>query len=447
MPLNPPVLSLYDPDGREEGSVDPLSLQATAERLAERVYPFVTSRMSRVRFLTAMVAGTVVCEDIVHDLASDGSTPAWLVFEWHVVQALMMNRSDARAMEGWGSGIPGIRKVEAVLKKGQPLSSASYLKTPKVFGFNGIYRRLALGLRVLDDEQRLDDGAYELLRAWEKDQGLPGFLDGDSGGGDRRRDLRRAVDAAMKKGYVTQPAGWSGWAELARRFHPDLVGRRERELLLRLLFDASTRPNPLDPEATAMRGEVLQRLRQEGAPVDRKGEAPFLRATRKRASEPLRIRLDAVDAFEGLCRPLIDSFNLIRALSTGAGARVVGPSDFARSREAGLLARRVGPAAELAEAAFERAGTPQAVAPLVQRYRDIRTADSLFEEVVAHHEDAQRAKPPDGKRSWFGGDGAGVVVRPPYRLEEAPALDGSWVHDYRTASVSRFLRDLGEFGR
>ena len=37
--LAPPFLSLYDPAERTEGSIDPLGMMGTYERLAERIYP------------------------------------------------------------------------------------------------------------------------------------------------------------------------------------------------------------------------------------------------------------------------------------------------------------------------------------------------------------------------------------------------------------------------
>ena len=78
--LAPPILSLYDPPESGEGSIDPLSLQPTYERLAERIYPFVTVRMKRPRFLTAIAAVARVCEGFEDELAKDGTTPAWLVW-------------------------------------------------------------------------------------------------------------------------------------------------------------------------------------------------------------------------------------------------------------------------------------------------------------------------------------------------------------------------------
>lgn len=42
--IAPPFLSLYDPAERTEGSIDPLGMMGTYERLAERIYPWITVR-------------------------------------------------------------------------------------------------------------------------------------------------------------------------------------------------------------------------------------------------------------------------------------------------------------------------------------------------------------------------------------------------------------------
>ena len=61
-PPNPPLLSLYDPAERAEGSIDPLGMVGTYERLAERIYPWITVRYgaaegSQVSSLQAVSAG------------------------------------------------------------------------------------------------------------------------------------------------------------------------------------------------------------------------------------------------------------------------------------------------------------------------------------------------------------------------------------------------------
>ena len=58
--LKPPFLSAYDPLADGEGSIDPLGLAATYERLADIILPGITVRMGRPAFPDG-VGGGCVC--------------------------------------------------------------------------------------------------------------------------------------------------------------------------------------------------------------------------------------------------------------------------------------------------------------------------------------------------------------------------------------------------
>jgi hypothetical protein len=226
--LRPPVRSLLDLDIEGEGSVDPLSLQPVYERLADRILPAVTVRMSRIRFVTAMCVGARVCRDMDSDLvARDGVTPPWLVFEWFVVEALvrMQEHFDDFAR------IPGMLKVARCIRNKRPVSDASYLKTPKVFGFSGIFRRLATTLGILTEDLELDDIGYELARAWERDHGLDGFVtaaDGsNSPGASLRNRMRSAVQTGLAAGSTVSRSG-EFWREVANNLQPGRLGEPPR---------------------------------------------------------------------------------------------------------------------------------------------------------------------------------------------------------------------------
>jgi hypothetical protein len=82
----------------------------------------------------------------------------------------------------------------------------------------------------------------------------------------------------------------------------------------------------------------------------------------------------------------------------------------------------------------------------LEAFEDARTPQALFDAVVAHHEQSQRGKPPDGKRPWLEPGNAGtVLVRPRYQVPELDDAPLPYVHDYRIGTVSRFLADLGVF--
>src|SRR5437868_9603784 len=105
--LSPPQLSASDPAVESEGSIDPLSLSPVYERLADRILPSLTIRMRRVRFVTAMCVAARVCADDYEedDVAQDGVTPPWLVFEWFVVEALVRKKEELADAEGVPGGL------------------------------------------------------------------------------------------------------------------------------------------------------------------------------------------------------------------------------------------------------------------------------------------------------------------------------------------------------
>jgi len=225
--LRAPFSSEFDPSEEAEGSIDPLGLQPGYERLADRLLPAVTVRMGNPRLVTAMAVGACVCEDWDTDaVAADEITPPWLVWEWFVVESFV------RAEQSLGdiSGIPGTRKVRQALRTQRQVSASSYLKTPTAFGFTGVFRRLGIG--ILTEDGRLDDGGYELVTAWAKDQGLNGIIDALGGDGRAFRErLCRAVAQGVEKGHTTPQSG-EFWRDLARRLDPLSPGRNEKKFLL-----------------------------------------------------------------------------------------------------------------------------------------------------------------------------------------------------------------------
>ena len=172
-----PKLSGYDPIQSAEGAIDPLGLYTIADRLALRLIPGIRERMSHPRFLTAMAVGSVILRDYDDDaMCVDGQSEPYLVYEWYAVEGMVKNRGDDPKL----TGLPGVLKARESLNNGLPLSANRYLKTPTVFGFNGVYRVLADNLNVIRNGY-LGDSGYELLRTWEKEQKLSGFISGEDG--------------------------------------------------------------------------------------------------------------------------------------------------------------------------------------------------------------------------------------------------------------------------
>src|SRR4051794_10625618 len=157
--------------------------------------------MSRVRFLTAIAVGAAIAEELGDEPAIDGKTPPYLAYEWIVVEALARRRPPAETQ-----GVPGIQKTRWALSRSwsSHLDAGSYLQVPKVFGFHGVYKRLARAAGYVDDGLLLLRDGDELVRVWEREQSLPGFVNrtARTPGGKLARTLVGEVRSALAKGRV-----------------------------------------------------------------------------------------------------------------------------------------------------------------------------------------------------------------------------------------------------
>jgi hypothetical protein len=203
--LIPPILSAFDPITSSEGSVNPLGLASVYERLADRVLPGLTVRMGRPRFLTALAVGAFICKDYARDeVAADGVTPPYLAFEWWIVEGFVR----AREALAEGNRIPGLQKISTAVRNNRPVSAAAYLKTASVFGFSGVFRRLARRIQIIGTSDLLDEAGIRLIRVWADEQGLDGFCGGNFGfGTNLRSGLQKAVRDAMRDGTTAPRPG------------------------------------------------------------------------------------------------------------------------------------------------------------------------------------------------------------------------------------------------
>ncbi len=431
--LRAPFCSEFDPSEEGEGSVDPLGLQPGYERLADRLLPAVTVRMGNPRPVTAMAVGTCVCEDWDTDVvAADEITPPWLVWGWFVVEAFVRAEDSSRE----ASGVPGMRKVRRALRTHRPVNATSYLKTPTAFGFTGVFRRLAVAIGILTEDGRLDDGGYELLTAWARDQDLAGFIDAPRH--PFRERLRRAVVQGLEKSHTTPQSG-EFWQDIARRLDPLAPGRSERKFLLERIL---LRAGQVD-----MVAHLKDALIAEGGVSKRKDEAPFLRKLSGGAPADLKQLLTAIDAYETFGRAITDAFDGLRHCAAINGGAQVDADSFASTRAAKTALAALGPSLArirshptLLEWERDQNGLEQTV----EHFDAVRSGPDLFNAVLAHHEHVQGNKAPNGKRIWFErGLHGKVVVRAGYVLPEPPDKHGGYVHEYRTPTFSRFLGDLG----
>jgi len=260
-----PFLTDRDPDDAREGSLDPMGLAPIADQVAEIIAPSVTARMSRIRFLTAIAVCAAVT-DSFEDLIAADATPPYIAFEWVVVEALARRRVLPQTAT---LAVPGIGKARALLTLSpkRHMNASGYLKGPRVFGFNGVYKRLARPLEIVNSELTLLERGDQLVRIWEREVGLEGFSDKRPGttGGRFAQTLAREVRAALLTGHVAAPPRSRLWGQLAAAFRLDGAGAKEREQLRLWMLDA----------AEPVRRELIERLdaerRRAGADLSEAG--------------------------------------------------------------------------------------------------------------------------------------------------------------------------------
>ena len=420
-----PFLTEAHPDLLGEGNLDPLGLVRVADRLAEELMPDMTARMQRVRFLTWIAAGAHAIEGL-HDVpAVDRVTTPEIALEWNIVELFARHR---RLPPEATQRLPGIAKARSVMARGARLDAPSYLRAPRVFGFFGVYRRLARGLDLIDDRDLLLTRGEQLLRSWEADTpDIEGFVDRRRGtpGGHLATTLETATRRALLSGQATESL--HGVRErVVQAFRLDAMGRNERRVLMDGLRD------PLRPS----RREMIDLLRRH----DRGGaEAEALAAVRHAATPRLKATIDAISAYERLSKLLMGAFVAAQVVSTSQGwARA---DQVAGHRAASRAARDV-PAAF--RSAVSRVDTFGVAAELDLLLGDVAMAaergpEFFVDALMLHHELVQASKPP-GKRPWFERSERGCYVRPPYRLEDASLPD--FIHPYRIDAARRFLEDL-----
>ena len=101
-----PFQTAFDPPQQAEGSLDPLGLYSIADALGVRLAPGVRERQSKPRYLTLALVGFAICQGM-DETSPSRRLPAWLVYEWLVVMALVKQLQGTSQLQG----IPGREKV------------------------------------------------------------------------------------------------------------------------------------------------------------------------------------------------------------------------------------------------------------------------------------------------------------------------------------------------
>ena len=427
-----PFLTSYDPPGAGEGSLDPLGLYQIAERLAEQLVPAVRERMQRVRFLTAMTVGAYVTEGLEDDPRNRDASPC-LVWEWLVIEALVQ----AMGNEGTLFGVPGTDVTRRALNQHGYLDARSYLKTPRVFGFNGVYKRLAVYLGLVDVHLAPGPHAQALVDAWARSIGLRCFAEAKPKLERWKTAVRRSLE---EKPPRTRP-GWGGesWKELAEAFAPSECKHQERRCLKDLLLQTGNGhqlgalPIIWDLPPMIEKGE----LREERLHDELEKKAPQYGQL-----------LDAIRAYEAFSRSITDAFDVLRAEAGGNDAQGFVVAEIAKDQEfqrsvQGLDKRFAAAYQALGEVNISNLSLQALFSEKFSAFGEPMDPDACAETLCVHHEKIQGRKSAAGKRSWFQRIPPDrIYIRQQYRRDRPEIESNRYVSFYRGSPIRRFHSDL-----
>lgn len=426
-----PFLTSYDPPGTSEGTLDPLGLYQIADQLAVQLVPAVRERMQRIRFLTAMTVGALVTEGMEDDPRQRDASP-YLVWEWLVVEALIRKMSGDPSL--WG--VPGTLVARRAVDQNRPLDARSYLKTPRIFGFNGVYKRLATYLGLVDVHLQPGPNAEVLADAWTRDMGFAGLTDA--------RPMLSRWSAAVRRCRDEKPPrtkpGWGNkaWAELAGAFAPSPCKKQERQWLCSLLLAEGERRLGALPMIWQLQAEFDDGAFREESLHERLEEL-----------EPgYRPLLEAIRAYEAFARSLRDAFDVLKAEAAQLETQgfvvpeISRDSDFMHSVK-DLHKQCEAAYSTLGEVTVTGASLQSLFAERFGAFAEPMDGGACALTLCKHHEHVQKEKSADGKRPWFDRIGQDrIYIRHAYREPRRAVQPGRYVHDYRGWPIRRFYRDL-----
>lgn len=426
-----PFLTSYDPPGASEGTLDPLGLYQIADQLAVQLVPAVRERMQRIRFLTAMAVGALATQDL-EDRPGERDASPYLVWEWLVVEAFIRELGDDKEM--WG--VPGTLVVRRALNQHGYVDARSYLKTPRIFGFHGVYKRLATHLGVVDVHLGPGPNAEELVDAWARDQNLGGLEGARPTLSGWATSVRRSLG---EKPPRTKP-GWSSteWSDLARAFTPVGSKLREKRALRNFLHAADDRHLGALPALWQLQSEFDDTSFHEEALHERLEQV-----------EPIYGQLlAAIRAYEMFARSLQDAFDVLKSEAARPNAQgysveaIVRDEEFKRS-VTGLHEKFESAHQTLGEVAITSVSLQNLFAQKFETFGEPMDAGACALALCAHHEHVQGAKSAAGKRAWFDRLGPDrIYIRHAYRQPRPGIQPDRYVHDYRGRPIRRFRSDL-----
>jgi hypothetical protein len=430
MPPAFPFLTTYDPPGTSEGTLDPLGLYQIADQLAVQLVPAVRERMRRIRFLTAMALGALVTEGLEDDPSNRDASP-YLVWEWFVVEAIVRQIADEKDL----GGVPGRHMARRAIDQHGYLDARSYLKTPRIFGFYGIYKRLAVHLGLVDVHLGAGPSAEKLADAWAQGQGLTGLAEA--------RPLISRWRDVVQRGLNEQPPRTKSlsaerWEELAHAFAPATTRAKEKRFIEGLLLESKDRPLGALPAIWQLQDAYDEESFLEEGLHDRlEKQLPKYR--------PL---LNAIRGYESFARSLQDAFDVLKAEAARPDDQgfvvsgIASDKDFKRS-VSGLHNRFETAHRALGEVAVTNLSIQNLFIERFQAFSEPMEGAGCARALCEHHLKIQQGKSADGKRPWFDRLGPDrIYIRHAYREPRREIAPGRYLHEYRGRPIGRFRRDL-----
>ena len=426
-----PFLTAYDPPGTSEGSLDPLGLYQIADQLAMQLVPGVRERMQRIRFLVAMAVSALVREELDSDPRSPDASP-YLVWEWLVVLAMVRSLREEPGF--WG--VPGSLVARRADEQYGYLDARSYLKTPRIFGFHGVYKRLAVEVGLVTVDLAPGPNAERVVDAWASGAGYGG-LEG------ARSILLRWTDAIDRSLRGTPPQtrpNWrtDEWEELARAFAPWKLGIREKRQLQELLLTEKDG----DRGALPVLWELQLQFDDEGYQEEE------LHRRLETAAPRFAQLVSAIRSYESFARSLQDAFDVLRAEaarpdSQGFPVHRIAKDDDFRQCVNGLQGKFESAHRDLAEVECTAFSLPNLFQERFARFAEPLDEAACALALCEHHEMIQKGKSAEGKRPWFDRLGQDrIYMRHRYREPRPELQPDRYVHYYRGWPIRRFHADL-----
>jgi hypothetical protein len=354
------------------------------------------------------------------------------VWEWLLVEALIRQMADEQGI--WG--VPGTLVAKRALSQHGYLDARSYLKTPRIFGFHGVYKRLAIHLGLVNVHLGPGPNAERLVDAWARGLGHANL--------EAARPLLSKWTAAVRRSLAEDPPrtrpnwGSDSWQELAEAFAPSAAKAKEKRWLEQALHGLDERSLGALP--------AIWRLQPTFSDAEFREESLHDRLEKQHPQyKPL---LGAIRAYEQFARSLQDAFDLLKAEASRVDGQGFEVPRIARDKEFTSSVKGLHLKFEVAHRALGDTGIvdilPQNLfAKRFDTFAEPMDAGACALALCAHHESVQRAKSAAGKRSWFDRMGPQrIFIRHAFREPRREIRPGDYVHEYRGLPIRRFRADL-----